>query len=143
MVRNGVNLELFRRLPLAANGKVHILGVGSLFPVKRWDRLTLAAVALKQRGLDFMIRIVGDGPLRASLERQAEDVRVGPVSPGVPCDEAGHPGRAPSILRHPSPLRDGVSYLFHSSCRDSIVLRQLALSSISLVYTGEEPVRPP
>src|SRR5205809_6141322 len=74
---------------------------------------------------------------------EAEDVRVGPVSPGVPCDEAGHPGRAPSILRHPSPLRDGVSYLFHSSCRDSIVLRQLALSSISLVYTGEEPVRPP
>ena len=117
VVRNGVNLELFRRLPLAANGKVHILGVGSLFPVKRWDRLTLAAVALKQRGFDFMIRIVGDGPLRASLERQAEDVRVAECVKFI-----GHADNIPELLAE-------ATFLVHPSDKEgcpNVVMEAMA-----------------
>ena len=75
-VRNAVDIEQFPSPPLAENATVEILGVGSLFPVKRWDRLALAALALKQRGLNFHIRIVGDGPLRQSLNQQAQDLGV-------------------------------------------------------------------
>jgi len=74
VVRNGVDLELFRSVPLSATGQVHILGVGSLFPVKRWDRLLVSALELKQRGLDCLVRIAGDGPLRRSLEQLAQDL---------------------------------------------------------------------
>jgi len=74
VVRNGVDLELFRSVALTTAGQVHIVGVGSLFPVKRWDRLLLAALELKQRGLDCLVRIAGDGPLRRSLEQLAQDL---------------------------------------------------------------------
>jgi glycosyltransferase involved in cell wall biosynthesis len=50
--------------------------VGSLLPVKRWDRLLFAVLALKQRGFDFLVRIVGDGPLLRSLKQQAQDLGV-------------------------------------------------------------------
>jgi glycosyltransferase involved in cell wall biosynthesis len=46
--------------------------VGSLLPIKRWDRLLRAALALKKRGLDFLVRIAGDGPLHGSLKQQAQ-----------------------------------------------------------------------
>jgi|SRR5688572_28770541 len=76
VVRNGLDLALFRNLPLAPNGKARILGVGSLFPVKRWDRLTAAALALKKRGLSFSIQVVGEGPLRESLNAEAQVLGV-------------------------------------------------------------------
>jgi glycosyltransferase involved in cell wall biosynthesis len=75
-VRNGIDLECFSHLPLPANGQVQILGVGSLFAVKRWDRLVSGALVLKQRGANFSIRIVGDGPLRDLLKQQAQDLGV-------------------------------------------------------------------
>jgi glycosyltransferase involved in cell wall biosynthesis len=71
-VTNGVDIEHFPNLPIPENGKVQLLGVGSLFPVKRWDRLAVAALALKQRKLSFHIQIVGDGPLRESLKQQIQ-----------------------------------------------------------------------
>src|SRR5262245_45015875 len=76
VVRNGIDLEHFCSSPLSTHGRVQIIGIGSLFSVKRWDRLTIAALALKQRGLEFQIRIVGDGPLRPSLQKQARDLGV-------------------------------------------------------------------
>jgi glycosyltransferase involved in cell wall biosynthesis len=45
--------------------------VGALETVKRWDRLLRAAHVLKEKGFDFRVRIVGDGSLRGSLEKQA------------------------------------------------------------------------
>jgi len=74
VIHNGLDLETFRSSPLPAHEKVHILGVGSLCPRKRWDRLLLAAVELKRRRLDFLVRIVGDGPLRGQLEQQVQDL---------------------------------------------------------------------
>jgi glycosyltransferase involved in cell wall biosynthesis len=70
VVRNGVDLGMFENIPLE-NGRVRILGIGSLLPIKRWDRLVTAAGILKEKGLDFVVQIAGSGPLRDSLEQQA------------------------------------------------------------------------
>jgi glycosyltransferase involved in cell wall biosynthesis len=74
VVRNGVNLQAYRMSLLPREGRVCIVGVGSLFPVKRWDRLLLAGLELKKRGYDALIRIAGDGPLRSWLQQQARDL---------------------------------------------------------------------
>lgn len=81
VVRNGLDVERFRSVPAgdsgAGNGaRLSIVGVGSLVPVKRWERLVRAAAALKQRGVDCLIRIAGDGELREVLEQQARNLRV-------------------------------------------------------------------
>src|SRR5262245_24167128 len=76
VVRNGLDLERFRSSLPATNGRTRIVGVGSLLPVKRWDRLLSVAVELKQSGFDCLIQIAGDGPLRGLLEQQARDLGV-------------------------------------------------------------------
>jgi glycosyltransferase involved in cell wall biosynthesis len=76
VVRNGLDLEQFRRAPLAARGKIRIVGVGTLEPRKRWDRLLIAARELQRRGDDFVVQIVGDGPLHESLQQQARDLGI-------------------------------------------------------------------
>ncbi len=73
VVRNGIDLERFRTTPLPSAGGSQIIGLGSLIPLKRWDRLLMAALQLKQTGFDFLVRIVGDGPLRADLESRLQE----------------------------------------------------------------------
>jgi glycosyltransferase involved in cell wall biosynthesis len=76
VVRNGLDLDIFRNASVATKAKPLILGVGSLFSVKRWDRLISAALALRQRGFDFSIKVVGDGPLHGALTQQAQALGV-------------------------------------------------------------------
>ena len=76
VVRNRLDLEQFPGTPLPDDGQTCIVGVGSLLPYKRWDRLLKAAAILKERQYEFLIEIAGDGPLRRSLERQAQDLSV-------------------------------------------------------------------
>jgi glycosyltransferase involved in cell wall biosynthesis len=71
VVRNGLDLQQFRGTR-PATGKIHIVGVGSLEPRKRWDRLLTAARELKSRGYDFSLQIVGDGSLYEVLKQQAQ-----------------------------------------------------------------------
>jgi glycosyltransferase involved in cell wall biosynthesis len=72
VVANGLDLETFRVSPQTTSD-VAILGVGSLVARKRWDLLIAAAGKLKSEDKKFVVRIVGDGPLRNSLKRQAQD----------------------------------------------------------------------
>jgi glycosyltransferase involved in cell wall biosynthesis len=74
VVRNGLDLSQFARVPLSTNGRIRISGVGSLLQVKRWDRLLHAASSLKKSGLDFLVEIAGGGPLRDSLEQQTQSL---------------------------------------------------------------------
>ena len=67
MVRNGIDLKRFPSVQPSSRKRAHVVGVGTLLPVKRWDRLLRAADILRQQGHDFLLRIVGDGPLRAFL----------------------------------------------------------------------------
>jgi glycosyltransferase involved in cell wall biosynthesis len=76
VVPNGRDLARFPRLESARDGPAQISGLGYLLPVKRWDRLLRSAHELKRRGLVYKIRIVGDGPLRHSLEQQARQLDV-------------------------------------------------------------------
>jgi glycosyltransferase involved in cell wall biosynthesis len=76
VVPNGVDLRYFRVVPLATPGPAHILAVGSLVQVKRWDRLLWATAQLKRRRLDCSVELVGDGPLYKFLERQIEKLDI-------------------------------------------------------------------
>lgn len=76
VVLNGVDLKYFRNLPMNNDTRVSILGVGSLVPVKRWERLLVAASKLKRRGFDFLMKIAGDGPLRPSLVQKTKDLGI-------------------------------------------------------------------
>lgn len=71
VVRNGLNLKNFNNSGFPNLQRINVLAVGSLIPVKRWDRLLLAAAELKKRGHKFLLRFVGDGPLRSSLAGQS------------------------------------------------------------------------
>jgi glycosyltransferase involved in cell wall biosynthesis len=77
MIRNAVDLECFPMMPLESRAyRRRILGVGSLLPVKRWDRLVKAASELKKRRVDCLIQIAGAGPLRDLLTQEATDLGV-------------------------------------------------------------------
>jgi glycosyltransferase involved in cell wall biosynthesis len=76
VVRNGLDLNRFPIVPLSTTGRARILGIGSLFRVKRWDRLLGATLALKRKGLDFSVQIAGDGPLKAELRQLAQCLNV-------------------------------------------------------------------
>ena len=53
-----------------------ILGIGSLIPFKRWDRLLKIGQELKRRNLPVQIHIAGDGPLRGELENMAAELGI-------------------------------------------------------------------
>lgn len=74
VIRNGVDLGRFSPRPHPERG--YILAVGSMYPVKRWDRLIRTAALLVSKGLCPNIVHVGSGPLRDELEDLAKDLRV-------------------------------------------------------------------
>jgi glycosyltransferase involved in cell wall biosynthesis len=76
VVRNGLDLEQFSSALLTLGKRIRIVGVGSLVPVKRWDRLLRVARALKQSGFDYLIQIAGDGRLRGVLDQQVQDLGI-------------------------------------------------------------------
>ncbi len=72
VVRNGLDLKAFQQAEQDAGDNVSVVGVGSLLPVKRWDRFLQAirqVNRLKTRPIQFSI--AGDGPLRPMLHREA------------------------------------------------------------------------
>jgi len=78
-VYNGMNLANFAGHPAAVRtaGPARILSVGRLVPFKGFEYLIEACEQLRQRGVHFCCEIVGDGPLRASLQQRIDDLRLG------------------------------------------------------------------
>jgi glycosyltransferase involved in cell wall biosynthesis len=103
LVRNGADLQEFRALPLSTAKRACALGVGSLLPVKRWDRLLRAVSSLHQRGLEFAVRIVGAGPLHESLQQQAQAFNIADR-----VEFLGHRDDIPGLLAH-------ATFLVHTS----------------------------
>jgi glycosyltransferase involved in cell wall biosynthesis len=103
VVRNGLDLERFRSVPYTTARQVRIVGMGSLIPVKRWDRLLVAALELKRRGLDCLVRIAGDGSLRGSLQQRAQDLGL-----ANRIEFMGHTDDIPSLL-------SDATFLVHTS----------------------------
>lgn len=67
--RLGVDPRSFRYTPPRdTRGPVRLLCVGRLAPAKAQLLLVEACAALRQRGIDFMLTLVGDGPDRGRIE---------------------------------------------------------------------------
>jgi len=83
VVPNGVDLERFRPgvPPVArlAGGPPNILFVGRFDPRKGLPELLQACERLAARGIEFRLILVGDGRLRARLERRARRTLPGRV----------------------------------------------------------------
>jgi glycosyltransferase involved in cell wall biosynthesis len=80
LIYNGVDAELFHpgpsreaRLRLGADQR-SLLAVGNLVAVKGLDVLVRACSILKGRGHRFVCCVVGEGPLRAVLEHQIDQL---------------------------------------------------------------------
>lgn len=93
VVRNALDIERFATTPIPTDARAVIVAVGSLSSVKRWDRLLVAAHWLRQKGLDFVVKIAGEGPLRGALEAQARQLGVREC-----VDFIGHTDDIPALL---------------------------------------------
>lgn len=77
IVRNALDLNLFKCVSEASKKRDYVAAIGSLTPVKRWDRLLRVVRALKSvLGEDIRFQIAGDGPLRPALDKLADDLGV-------------------------------------------------------------------
>jgi glycosyltransferase involved in cell wall biosynthesis len=121
VVRNGVDLDAFRPAGAgpaeSANCHVSILGIGSLVPIKRWDRLLAAASALKCTGHACRVQIAGSGPLIHCLQEQARQLGIAEVVTFL--------GHAENVSR----LLSDVSFLVHTSDAEgfpNVVLEAMA-----------------
>lgn len=132
VVHNGLDFRCFRATPLTGAGRVCVVGVGSLFAVKRWDRLFAAAAQLMRSGYDFEVRIVGDGPLRGELQRKAE---VFGVADRV--ELVGHSDDVSSVLA-------GATFLVHTSDsegRPNVVMEAMACGrAVIATDVGDVPL---
>jgi teichuronic acid biosynthesis glycosyltransferase TuaC len=71
----GSSAEARRRLGIGPGGPV-VLWVGRMHPVKGLDVLVDACARLRSQGVSFRLYLVGDGPERDRLQRQAETLGV-------------------------------------------------------------------
>jgi colanic acid/amylovoran biosynthesis glycosyltransferase len=79
VIHHGVDLDRFELLPLnerTADDPLHILCVAGLHPYKGQRHLIDSIVALKSSGTECSLRLVGDGEMRGSLERQVEELGI-------------------------------------------------------------------
>jgi glycosyltransferase involved in cell wall biosynthesis len=87
VIHCGVDTSLFRPRQKASGGLFTIVCVGSLEEKKGQTHLIEACRLLKQRNLDFVCHLIGDGQTRSDLERQIEQAGLG----GVVRLEGGRP----------------------------------------------------
>lgn len=104
VVRNGLDMSDFYCSEEDSAEKTYVVGVGSLLPVKRWDRLLRVIQIVKDAGEgQLRVRIAGEGPLRASLERQTASLNLSGMVTFL-----GTVPEVPSLLR-------GAKFLVHTS----------------------------
>ena len=78
-VYNGMDLSNFLDPSTSVSdaGPVQILSVGRLVAFKGFEYLIEACEQLRQRSIQFRCEIVGDGPLRKSLQQYIDELRLG------------------------------------------------------------------
>ena len=78
-VYNGIDLANLPTGPVneQAAGPLRILSVGRLVPFKGFQVLLQACAELERHGVDFRCQIVGDGPLRETLEVMIAELKLG------------------------------------------------------------------
>ena len=76
VIWNGLDLERFTYVNGSAVDTSSIVGIGSLLPFKRWDRILRVVRQVRSQGHDCTLTIAGDGPERTSLESMARDLGI-------------------------------------------------------------------
>jgi len=78
-VYNGMNLDNFSRAAATVQTAepVQILSVGRLVTFKGFEYLIEACEQMRQRNVQFRCEIIGDGPLRESLQQRIDELRLG------------------------------------------------------------------
>jgi glycosyltransferase involved in cell wall biosynthesis len=77
LVHHGVDLKDRTRSARQSTGSARVLAVGRLVEKKGHETLLLAAEKLRDRGLEFTLRLVGEGPEWARLQRLVHELRLG------------------------------------------------------------------
>jgi glycosyltransferase involved in cell wall biosynthesis len=72
VVYNGVDTMIFHRGPAEPSGDPLLLFVGNLAPVKGLDVLIDACALLRDQGVRFQCRLIGQGALRRALSRRIQ-----------------------------------------------------------------------
>jgi glycosyltransferase involved in cell wall biosynthesis len=103
VVRNALDLNQFSCFNGIPGPRTHVAAVGSLFPVKRWDRLLKAIQKVGVGAGDIRFRIAGEGPLRPVLEKLAAELGISRA-----VDFQGAIQDMPAFLR-------GAKFLVHTS----------------------------
>jgi glycosyltransferase involved in cell wall biosynthesis len=129
-VLNGIDHHTYRRHPEReraarvklglGQGEVVVGGVGRLAPEKRFEVLLEAVAILIGGGRELRLVIAGDGPERGALERQADQLGIGPS-----CRFLGH---CPDIIE----LHHALDVLVQSSAYEgtpNVVLEAMALET--------------
>jgi L-malate glycosyltransferase len=131
IVRNGIDLVQFGKVPPPTNGQVRLVGIGSLFQYKRWERLLRAALVLRKRRLDFIVQIAGNGPLRESLERQTRELGLADT-----VIFSGHIDDIPSLLGNST-------FVVHTSdlegCPNAVLEAMAAGRAVVATDAGDVP----
>lgn len=79
-VRNALDLNRFKCVSEASKKREYVAAIGSLMPVKRWDRLLRVVRDLKSVwGENMRFQLAGDGPLRSTLGKLADDLGVSTI----------------------------------------------------------------
>ena len=75
-IHHGLDVDRFAPAPASPTTRPAILAVGQLKEKKGFTYLVAACHELRNRGLDFVCNIVGEGPLRPELEAQIRESQL-------------------------------------------------------------------
>lgn len=131
-VRNALDLNQFTCVSEASEKRGYVAAIGSLMPVKRWDRLLRVARNLKSvLGEDIRFQLAGDGPLRPALDKLADDLGVSKI-----VEFRGAIHDIPAFL-------SGAKFLVHTSQSEgcpNVVMEAMACGlPVVAMETGEIP----
>ncbi len=73
-IYNGIDMSQFPQAPINDTGPLRIVSIGRLIDFKGFNHLIAACALLKERGVEFSLTIVGDGPLREPLQNQIAEL---------------------------------------------------------------------
>lgn len=132
VVRNALDLKQFNCTNDTYKKRDYVAAVGSLLPVKRWERLLRVIQCLKTSMSENMhFQIAGDGPMRFTLEKLADDLGI---SAGVEFRGAIHD--IPTFLSK-------AKFLVHTSesegCPNAVMEAMACGLPVVAMETGEIP----
>jgi len=78
-IYNGIEVNDFQAVPVRDRRPVRGVSIGRLIEFKGFQHLISAAAILKRHGVAVDLRVIGEGPIRAELEKRIADENVGDV----------------------------------------------------------------